>query len=759
MLGWAKLLLVAVSASGTAAAGETIIDSFNSVSAWTESTGSTCTKGVSGTLTLGQQGYVGTDALLAYDMTKGNNPNWYTGCSVLITRSVSSLAISPAAIAFWVLAPPDAMVNLDVEDASGQTLTYHLPRPLDALDPTQWYQQVVELDAPTAWSAGGSGIFQGPIQTLALEVQNRASYLTSGAIAFDELGYFDAIGGELDPFGGLTAAPAGSADLASTFAVNVYQSASVEAAMADAGFSFVRADIRWYQNELDAGYYDFSIQDAIQSQLDLYGMKALWVMGGGNPLYGDCAANPDGGFPVDGCAPTSQKSINHFQSWATVVATHFQGTGDRYEIWNEPASTSFKWPDYSGIAYTPVLNAGIAGIHAGDPDAGVTCGGLASPGEGTPVWPGTFAWSFLDTYLDAGGGVGANAVAFHPYRLEGAETVTDDLVLARSIVGAYLSPLPEIWETEWGYDVADDADAGTQGALAWQALYDLRLLLATRAMGFGLSNCFSADYPGFTILSQPGNVFEPASIAVATLTQQLAGRTFAGFIPTTPTSLQALRFDAVANTLVVLWSDVPGGDVDVTLPGPVTAAVDELGSPLQVTGDGGVVAFSIAEANGPVYVTLPWPPVADGGASDAGADAGARDAGFEDAGTSDAGAVDAGGRDAGHEDAGTPDGGAEDAGVVDGGIQDAGKKDAGLEDAGTIDAGIAPGTDGGVGDAGAADGGAEDAGSPGTITDGGGSNVASPPGCGCSEGGHSFTTPLFWLLVAMTVTRRRRSPT
>jgi hypothetical protein len=641
------VLAIALVLLGASAAGQTVIDDFSSLSPWSVAPGPGCGGADGGTLISGfgpggvGDGGVSKSAVLSYDFDGvKRTPNYYTGCSMVMTRSVSTIPAS--AIGLWVLSPPDAMLNLEVQDTTGQWLTYHVSRPLDALDDTQWYQQVVELDAPTAWT--GDGGYAGSIMGVGIAALNRANYLTAGTLSVSDLVAFNSIGGDLDPFGAtLSPAPAGNADLTAGFTVNIFQNMGVIPPSAAVGFRYARSDVRWNETEKDAGVYDFGLQDQIQHQLNSSGMKALWLLGGGNPIYGDCG--PSATYP-NGCAP-SATSLRHFQAWAAALATHFKGDADRYEIWNEPNGKQFEFANYNGTAYAPVLNAGIAGVHQGDPNAVVTAGGLASLGQGDSLWPGTFDWAFLQGYLEADGGVGANAVAFHPYRAQGGETTTDDLVLARAILGKYFSPLPEVWNTEWGYNVDEEEDAGAtlSRAEAWQALYDVRMLLATRAIGFGLSNCFSADFPGFTILQQDGGS-TPASIAIGVLSSQVAGRTYAGFIPATPTSFHALRFDGSTDSVVVLWSDVPGGTVNITLPAPVTSAVDMMGNPLSLSTVGTRVPLTITESGGPVYVTLPPPGIVDGGTTmDAGvsiADAGAADAGQADGGQANGGQADAG---------------------------------------------------------------------------------------------------------------------
>ncbi|HUB09273.1 MAG TPA: hypothetical protein VMB50_19875 [Myxococcales bacterium] len=760
------LAVLTLAGAGRAAGGETNLDDFSSLSAWTVAPGTGCKGTITESLAAGT-GYSGQGALLTYDFTAvTKTPNFYTGCWVQMTRDLS-LSTVPAALAFWVLSPPDAMLNLAVEDSTGQWLTYHLSRPFYALDPTQWYQQVVELDAPSSW-AGGNGAIQAPIQAVAIEVQNRASWRTSGTVSIDELGSFDAIGGPLEPFGSPLYPPPDGGAFAGGFSVNIYQNSTVIPDVADAGFDFTRTDVHWSTTEPDAGVYDFTLEDQVAAALAPFGMHALFLVGGGNPVYGDCG--PDAGCS-GGCAPSSQKSITHFQTFAKKLAAHFAGQGHRYEIWNEPESTQYCWPTSATVDYPPVLQAGIAGVHAGDPSALVTTGGLASPGGGDALWPATFAWSFLASMLEADGGVaGADAVAFHPYRPGGAETITDDLVLARSLIAPYLGA-PSIWNTEWGYDVADDADAGVQGAAAWQALDDVRILLATGAAGMGLSNVFSSDYPGFTIL-EPDGGFAPAASAIAVLASQLAGRSFAGFVPAIPTSLHALRFDGSRDALLVLWSDAPGGSTSVEVPAP-TAAVGETGNALTLPQDGGLATVTVQESAGPIYLTEPWP--VDGGVDGGPADAGSLEAGSDAGGAGDGG-FDAGShRDAGEDagtgaDAGRDGGEAVDAGVGptdDGGDGGAITRDGGT-DGGAADAGAGPkdgGTDGGAIAANAgSDAGAGDAGRGSTEAPDGGTHVApgdggaaiggAAGGCGCSPGAGQLD--VMSVLLALAALRRRR---
>src|ERR1051326_3719291 len=55
--------------------------------------------------------------------------------------------------------------------------------------------------------------------------------------------------------------------------------------IADAGFRWIRTDFKWELTERDRGQYDFASYDRLLKQLDEFGIRPLFILDYGNPLY------------------------------------------------------------------------------------------------------------------------------------------------------------------------------------------------------------------------------------------------------------------------------------------------------------------------------------------------------------------------------------------------------------------------------------------------------------------------------------------
>jgi polysaccharide biosynthesis protein PslG len=331
-----------------------------------------------------------------------------------------------------------------------------------------------------------------------------------------------------------------------------------------------------------------------------------------NPLYPSSA---DAGYADAGYETT----VPAFAAVSKAAAAHFVGKGVTYEVWNE--ENGGFWPPVANAAeYSQLSAAAIAAVHAGDPSALVTMGGLAG-----------FDYPFLEAALDAGGAAGANAVGVHPYRQGGAESASDDLAYMRAIVASAFPTPPPVWDTEWGYSSQwFGGDAGGHAPAAWalQAQRASRELLTAWALGFPMEIYYDIRDDGTDPTNDEDNFGliqndysdKPAIVAVRTLSAAAKGRTFAGFLPVGFTSLHAMLLVGASDRVVALWSDAPASVTSVALPSNGTAT-DMLGAPLALGVDGGEASVTVGEVAGPVFLTFPTPV----GAVDGGADGGSVD--------------------------------------------------------------------------------------------------------------------------------------
>ncbi len=200
-----------------------------------------------------------------------------------------------------------------------------------------------------------------------------------------------------------------------------------------AGFRWVRMDFKWDATEPERGRYDFTAYDRLMKALEASGIKALFILDYGNPLY-------DEGRP-----PRTAETRRAFVRWALAAAEHFSKRGVLWEIYNEPNHSMF-WPpkpnvdEYVALA----LDVGRA-FRSALPDEKLI---------GPAVSEMDFA--FLESCFKAGLLDYWAAVSVHPYRHTEPETAARDYCRLRKLIQGYQSgtggrrEIPII-SGEWGY--------------------------------------------------------------------------------------------------------------------------------------------------------------------------------------------------------------------------------------------------------------------------------------------------------------------
>ena len=578
----AAALLAPQSAQATA---DVVIDNFEGPGApapWAFDDGGEKPAG-KGSLTVGA-GHSGKGAHLVYDLSNGAN---YVSANLTLPTP-----LTVAAISFWVKSPPNITIVLRVVDTSGQTLQCNLLRPLANLDPAAWYQQVVALEAASSWWGGANdGRVHSPItgiKILAADPLARHEPGTAGAIDLDDVTGLSSAGFDLDPaHQPLIPAPPGSGDLLPRLGVNIHftnDDRALDAAQA-AGFSWVRMDLMQDRIQASPKVFNWSAYDKLLNSLQKRGMKALLIIDRNNNR-----------------PPKTAATVKSFGDFAEAAARHFAGRGVCFEVWNEPNIKPF-WTPPNAAQYAALAKETIARLHQGDPTAVVVTGGLSE-------WDHVFASGFLSL----GGGSGANAFGMHPYcNPNPPEFLTDHLLLMRAIVGRYLSNSPPVWSTEWGWSSADFGNGHSPGPRKRQAVLTARELLTAWAANFPMIIYYDIRDDGTNPTDGENNfgllandyTDKPAMQAVKTLTSIARGHRFSGFIPTIPTNLTAMRFDGPTDQVVALWSCAPSNAVTrVTFP-TNAKATDFLGAPLTPSVVANRFAWTVSEANGPIYIFLP----------------------------------------------------------------------------------------------------------------------------------------------------------
>ena len=200
-------------------------------------------------------------------------------------------------------------------------------------------------------------------------------------------------------------------------------------ALAASGARWVRMDFNWAAIERVPGEYDFSAYDRFMSTLDSSHLHPIFVFDYANPLYDH------------GLSPASDEARQAFARWAAASASHFQGRGVLWEMYNEP--DAFWKPKPNTQDYIKLALA--TGEAFAESAPGEKLVGPASAVIDPPFLEACFRAGLLNYW---------SAVSIHPYRAASSpETVADDLRQVRLMIRTYAPPgktIPII-VSEWGY--------------------------------------------------------------------------------------------------------------------------------------------------------------------------------------------------------------------------------------------------------------------------------------------------------------------
>ena len=210
--------------------------------------------------------------------------------------------------------------------------------------------------------------------------------------------------------------------------------------ISEAGFRWVRMDFKWDATEKERGHYDFSAYERLLTGLDAHGIRPLFILDYGNPLYDD------------GAPPRTEATRAAFARWAVAAAKHFGGRGILWEVYNEPNHSLFWPPKPNAQEYAALALAVGRAFRA------------AVPSEKL-IGPSTseIDFDFVETCFKAGLLEYWSAVSIHPYRRSDPETAAADYCRLRELMKTYAprANLPII-SSEWGYSAGwPNVDADT----------------------------------------------------------------------------------------------------------------------------------------------------------------------------------------------------------------------------------------------------------------------------------------------------------
>jgi uncharacterized protein YjdB len=233
-----------------------------------------------------------------------------------------------------------------------------------------------------------------------------------------------------------------------------------------------RNSFMWSYIERQRGIKDWSVPDAVVSELLANGIEPLMVVVG-SPSWanGVSTSTPDWEFYVPTTEPAFSAWVDNYKAFMTESALRYKGKVHKWELWNEQNETYFWKPapniDHYAQWYTAVYQA----IKAVDPTAEVSSGGLAGLVAGCCIT----GHSFLQGLYDRG--IRPDIVAIHPYALKEQapdvhlpwESNFDDIAAIHSLMVANGEGSKPIWATEWGWNSAAIGEV-TQAAYVKKSL-------------------------------------------------------------------------------------------------------------------------------------------------------------------------------------------------------------------------------------------------------------------------------------------------
>lgn len=314
--------------------------------------------------------------------------------------------------------------------------------------------------------------------------------------------------------------------------------------IAEAGLKFIRMDIWWSVVETTKGSYDFTAHDQLVDSLAERGIRPVFILCYGNPLY-------DGGD-----APHTDEGRAAFARYAAACAAHFRGKGVIWELWNEPNGAHFWRPAPNAEDYISLAKVVYPAVRKADPNAFMMGPALAGPG-----------FDYLEDLLKRGLLDYVDALSVHPYGSVRPEDAYRYYETCRGLLRKYGPKDRElpIVSGEWGFSAVKGITVDMQGQ------YLARKFLVNLANGIALSIWYDwiDDGPDpeekehhFGILFLDGSE-KPSYKAVQTLTAELAGYRFTARLDSADED-HLLLFTNGSRTCLAAWTT--GAPHKITLP-------------------------------------------------------------------------------------------------------------------------------------------------------------------------------------------------
>jgi polysaccharide biosynthesis protein PslG len=349
--------------------------------------------------------------------------------------------------------------------------------------------------------------------------------------------------------------------------IHFYEGNENDLAMIEAaGMGIIRMDISWASAEKEPGVYDFSHYDHLVNDMEALGIRILFIIDYGNPLYDD------------GLSPHSEECRQAYARFCAALAERYADNNIIWELWNEP-NIHFWKPEPDVEAYMAWCHAVVPAIRKADPDACII-------GPATSL----IDRSFLKACFERGFLELVDGVSVHPYRdaRKGPETALREYQHLRKLIDRMQPEATKsipIISGEWGYTTTEMTDEQ-------QGKYLVRQWLANMAAGIPISIWYDWHDDGRDPEEREHNFGtvdweynpKPAFTAMRTLIAQLDGFFPGKRLPLESGEDFAVLFARGDVRRLAIWTT--GDAHEITLPEGtrVSGGIDWLGNALTPPG-------------------------------------------------------------------------------------------------------------------------------------------------------------------------------
>ena len=157
---------------------------------------------------------------------------------------------------------------------------------------------------------------------------------------------------------------------------NLFEPSKTYDKLRNIGVKFVRLQSGWQRTEQREGIYDFSWLDETVNALLDRGIQPWICLCYGNELYSPAAKNY---FGAVGVPPVfSEREKTGWSNYCEALSAHYAGRVSLYEVWNEPDGDQCWKHGADGTEYGKFAIDTARAIRAGDKNAKIAAGAIAS---------------------------------------------------------------------------------------------------------------------------------------------------------------------------------------------------------------------------------------------------------------------------------------------------------------------------------------------------------------------------------------------